>query len=96
MTGMFSGDGDAESKADLIVAELGSHAVTKSHARHISMRKADDIGINVTSLEADQDLQDAVLTVHHACIQTLSATAACKIIENNIGQAFIETVPSTQ
>ncbi|MFN0141298.1 MAG: SDH family Clp fold serine proteinase [Pyrinomonadaceae bacterium] len=91
-SGMFKGDADAAAKADTIIAELGSHALTKSHARHISNTKAESLGIKVASLEADQDLQDAVLSVHHATIQTLSATPACKIIENQLGVAYIETV----
>lgn len=91
VSGMFNGDADAVTKAEAIIAELGSHALTKSHARHISMKKAIDLGINVTRLEEDQPFQDAVLSVHHATIQTLSATPACKIIENHLGVAYIET-----
>jgi hypothetical protein len=89
---MFAGDKDAERKAKKTIKELSTLALTKSHARHISMKKADDIGINVVSLEDNQDLQDAVLTVHHACIQTLSSTPACRIIENHLGIALIENV----
>ena len=33
-----------------------------------------------------------MLTVHHACIQTLNATPAVKIIENHNGVAFIQTI----
>ncbi len=92
VTGMFQGEADAQQKADYIANELGSHALTKSHARHISINKAREIGIKVVSMEDDQDFQDAALTVHHACIQTLSATPACKIIENHLGMASVETV----
>jgi membrane-bound ClpP family serine protease len=90
LTGMFNGEADAETKADNIIKELADHALTKSHARHISMRRAKEMGIKVVALEEDDDLQEAVLTVHHACIQTISATAACKIIENHLGVAHIE------
>lgn len=91
-TGMFDGDVDAEVKAKAIIDELGSHALTLSHARHISAEKAKSLGITVVDLEQDQELQDAVLSVHHALIQTLSATPACKIIENHLGVANIQTV----
>jgi ClpP class serine protease len=91
-TGMFDGQADAVAKADKVVYELGSHALTLSHARHISMQRARDIGLDVDALEDNDDLQDAVLTVHHACIQTLTATPAFKIIENHDGVAFIQTV----
>lgn len=92
MTGMFDGEPDAEAKANSIVAELGDHALTKSHARHISMKRAKEMGIKVTAFEDNNDFQDAALTVHHACIQTLSATPACKMIENHLGVAYVETV----
>lgn len=86
---MFAGDADAQTKADTIVNELADHALTKSHGRHISKAKAKSLGIKVTDLEADQALQDAVLSVHHACIHTLTETQAVKIIENHKGAAFI-------
>ena len=88
-TGMFDGETDAHTKAESIVQELGSHALTKSHARHISLARAKELGIKVITLEDDPDLQDAVLAVHHACIHTLAHTPAVKIIENHIGAAYI-------
>ncbi|HEY5640989.1 MAG TPA: ATP-dependent Clp protease proteolytic subunit [Dehalococcoidia bacterium] len=89
-TGMFAGQADAKAKAEKVVAELGDHALTKSHARHISADRAKEVGLVVEDLESEEKLQDAVLTVHHACIQTLTATDAQKIIENQIGTAYIK------
>ncbi len=63
-----------------------------SHARHISMQKCIDMGLSIVKLEDDPRLQDAVLSVHHACIHTLSATNAFKIIENHKGIAFIQSL----
>jgi hypothetical protein len=37
-------------------------------------------------------LPDAVLSLHHACIHTLGSTRAFKIIENQLGIAFIQIV----
>lgn len=91
-TGMFAGESDADAKARVVLDELASHALTLSHNRHISMAKAQALGIKVVELENDQDLQDKVLTVHHACIQTLAETQAFKIIENQDGTAFITSV----
>jgi hypothetical protein len=92
MTGMFLGEADAEEKSDRIIAELSDHILTKSHARHISMKRAIELGIKVSSLEDSQKLQEAVLSVHHACIHTLTNTPAIKIIENQNGVAFIQQV----
>lgn len=88
--GMFNNERGAKTKAKRIVKELGDHALTLSHARHISLDKCIQMGLKVESLEADDDMQDAVLSVHHACIHTLSATSAFKIIENHLGKAFIQ------
>jgi hypothetical protein len=92
-TGMLKRKRNKNDKADLIIKELGDHALTKSHARHLSASKCKQIGLHVQILENDQDLQDAVLAVHHACIHTLSATPAFKITENHNGRAYIHHIP---
>lgn len=91
-SGMFAGDVNADEKIDLILQELGDHTLNLSHARHISMQKCIDMGLSIVKLEDDPRLQDAVLSVHHACIHTLSATNAFKIIENHKGIAFIQSL----
>lgn len=92
LSGMFANEEDAERKADCVIRELADHALTLSHARHISAERARSLGLKVIALEDNDELQDAVLTVHHACIQTLSATPAFKIIENHLGVAFIQQI----
>ncbi len=90
--GMFAGDDDAKASADKIVNELADHSLTLSHDRHISADKAAELGIKVEMLEDDQDLQDRVLTVHHASALTISETPAFKIIENQNGVSQISMV----
>lgn len=90
-TGMFQ-DLDPEeqvSKSKAIVGELSDHALSKSHDRHLSFRRCQEIGLKVRRLEDCPKLREAVLSVHHACIHTLIATPACKIIENHEGKAHI-------
>jgi len=77
-----------------IIKELTSHSVTLSHSRHLSDEKCKSMGLVVESLEADQQLQDAVLTIHHAFMHTLTATPAFKIIENHNGVAYIQSMQS--
>ena len=89
-SGMFQPEADKEETAGKIVQELGDHALTLSHARHLSAEKCRAMGLKVETLEEDQKLQDAVLSVHHATMLTLSMTPACKIIENHRGVAFIK------
>ena len=90
ISGMFKGEENVQEKAERIFKELGDHALTKSHARHLSLAKCTEIGLKVSPLEQDLELQDAVLSVHHARIHTLAATPAFKIIENHKGVAFIQ------
>lgn len=89
-TGMFHDEKRPKRKIDGILRELGDHALTKSHSRHLSIDRCKAIGLKILSLEADQDLQEAVLSAHHACMLTLSATGAIKIIENHKGVAFLK------
>ena len=89
-TGMFQGEDDADEKAKKVISEIGDHALTKSHSKHLSAKRCKEIGLKVIDLETDQDLQERVLSVHHACVHTLSSTPAYKLIENQNGVAFIQ------
>jgi hypothetical protein len=89
---MFANEADPPAAAAKVNKELADHALTLSHDRHISAEKAIDLGIKIEKLEDDLDLQERVLTVHHACAQTVSETAAFKIIENHQGVAQISGV----
>lgn len=88
--GMFNGVAKGPILIDGILAELADHALTKSHARHLSSDKCRTIGLKVINLEDDDELQELVLSLHHACILTLGATGAFKIIENQSGVASIQ------
>jgi len=90
--GMFSGEEQAQEKAKKVVEALNNHADTKMHARHIHADEAKSFGLKISMLEDDDDLQDLVLTIHHAYIHSLSASSAAKIIENHLGHAIIFTV----
>ena len=92
VSGMFDGKKNAKALANKVIAELGSHALTLSHARHISIDQAKALGLSIVPLEDDPVLQDLVLTVHHCCMITLQDTPAVKIIENHLGRASIMAV----
>jgi len=91
---MFSSERTKAAKAKKIVSFLGNHALTKSHSRHITPEKCKELGLKISMLEDNQKLQDAVLSVHHACIHTLTSTPAFKMIENHNGIAFIQIAES--
>ncbi len=89
--GMLSNRSEEEKETitTQIIKELSDHSHNLSHSRHLSAEKCQSIGLNVTMLEDDPKLQDAILTVHHACMHTLAFTPAIKIIENQKGIAYI-------
>lgn len=91
VNGMFNGDPNADQTAQHIVTELSSHKKTKDHARHIHVDEAKALGLKITSLENDYDdeMQDLVLTIHHAYMHTFSNASAYKIIENHTGQRMV-------
>jgi len=76
-----------------IAARLADHANFKSHSRFIDRTSAKGFGLVVDDLEADQALQDAVLSVFHATAHSFNSTPALKIIENHLGKAFIKSSP---
>ncbi len=90
--GMFKDEKRPSRKINRIITELSDLALTKSHARHLSMNKCQSIGLKVVRLEDNDDLQDAVLSVHHSCMLTLKATQEVKTIKNNVGVELIKQV----
>lgn len=84
---MCEGDEDRVKK---IVSTFSNHTEQKSHSRHISKKECEEVGLNITALETNQDFQDAVLTTHHAFMHTFTNTLCVKIIENHEGVAYIE------
>ena len=89
---MFEGVINAEDNANSVVESIGSHALTKSHSRQLHIDYLRNIGLNITALEDDSELQDKVLSIHHSTMITLSSTKAAKIIENQNGVSFINTI----
>lgn len=82
----------AKKKASEVVQALGDPQFTYSHSRHIDFEAAKKIGLRVTAMESNDDLQNAFLTVHHACMLTLSGTSAVKLVENQEGDAVVQSV----
>lgn len=91
-TGMFESDAEKTRKINEIIEAFGDHALNLSHDRHLDIAQVEKAGVKVIRLEDDQDLQEAVLTVHHAAIQTFSDTGCIKLIENQNGVAHIKQV----
>lgn len=68
---------------------FSNSAVSKTHGRHINKEKCKAAGLNITDLEADQEIQDLVLGIHHCCMILGEQSAVVKIVENNIGGCYL-------
>lgn len=88
-TYMFAGEDEPESKARSVASELTNYKRLNSHGRRLNAGRLGALGLNVTMLESDQQLQDLVLSVHHAVNHTMNHTGVIKIVENHLGRAFI-------
>ena len=87
---MFDGQQDAGSRAKRIVEALSDIDATKSHSRHIHIDDCINLGLKIEKLEDNQELQDAVLTVHHCYMHSFGSSPAVKIVENHLGAAMIK------
>ena len=87
---MLNGTDDAAGKAAAAAEWLASDKTHLSHSRAITRDQLTQYGLNVTNLEDDPELQDAVLSVHHALMHTLGMGSASKIIENHRGRRWIQ------
>lgn len=89
-TYMFAGRDDRESKSREVAEYFANQKLHKSHGRGIDREQARSLGIEIVNLEDDQDLQDAVLSVHHSVLHTFSNTPVTRLVENHLGRAWIE------
>lgn len=94
--GMFKDDPDAAAKAETLAEFLLSHDLHKAHGRHLHRNELRAQGLKIVDLEDDDGLQDAVLSVHHACMLTMSNYGAVKLIENHQGIAHVKSVMQVQ
>jgi hypothetical protein len=87
---MFGGESGARDKAEKAAKWFADFTEFRSHGLRVGRDDARQQAIKVLDLEADDELQDLMLSVHHAFNHTLSGTAAFKIIENHHGRAFVQ------
>lgn len=91
-TGMFPAPAD-KALVKTIVQEIANFPRKHLHTRHFSIDKAKSLGLKIIDLEADDKFQDAVLSVHHACMRAIETATTLKMIENHKGKAYILSIP---
>lgn len=77
---------------DNIVSKLNEHEETKLHDRHLDAEFCKKIGLKIEMLEDDSELQDIVLSLHHAYMITLNDLLVIKLIENQNMKSMISSV----
>ena len=86
---MFFDDEKVDIKIKKIMDILTSHEATKDHGRHIGLSRCVEMGLNIERLEDDDDLQDKVLSLHHAVMNILNNKQFIKLIMNQKGKMFL-------
>lgn len=89
---MFNGDPEAKKKAEATSAWFADFKGFLSHSRRVSRIHAREQNLRVVDLEDDHELQDAVLSVHHAVQLSFSQTGMSKIVENHHGRSWLQSV----
>lgn len=67
-----------------------NHNSSYSHSRRISKQECREVGLPVTDLESNQDLQDAVMSLHHCYMITFDKYSISKIVENQLNSRLIQ------
>ena len=93
---MFKNTEGGDDKAKNAAEWFANYDYFGSHGRRVSITDARKLGLNVVELEADPELQDAVLSVHHCYSLTHANAAVVKIIENHLGKAYVKSEQTAQ
>lgn len=87
---MFKDAEDKEQKTRKVLDELASHDASKVHDRHYDFNKCKELGLNVTALEDNQEIQEAVLSLYHCYLLSIyRVPTTIKYIESQHGESFI-------
>lgn len=79
---MLDGDANSVGKAAALVASLTDYKGTTAHSHHFMVDDCISMGLKVAKIEDDQELQEDILSVHHAFVATFARTDNIKIIQN--------------
>lgn len=66
------------------------HNNSFSHSRHISKSKCKSVGLNIVDLESDNDLQEAVLSLHHCYMILMDKCRISKVVENQNCSRYLQ------
>lgn len=87
---MFAGDSDNIAHGKAVAEYFNDNTKHKSHGRRIGIDEVRAQGVVVEELEANQDLQESVLTIYHLMTVLFEQTLITKIIWSNNSQSWIK------
>lgn len=61
-----------------------------SHNRHIPKEACKNAGLHIIDLESNQDLQEAVLSLHHTYMILFDKFSIAKVVENQTGSCYVQ------
>lgn len=68
-----------------------NHEHSYSHSRHLSKEDCRNAGLNIKDLEDNQDMQEAVLSLHHCYMILCDIIPIVKIVMNQYGRSYVQT-----
>ncbi|MCY4258925.1 MAG: S49 family peptidase, partial [Rhodobacteraceae bacterium] len=87
--GMFKGQKNAAARARKIVDGLTDPKKNKNHGKHLHREDCARMGLKIVEIEPHPDIQDALLSAHHAFMISLMNSGIVKIVENQKGVAYV-------
>jgi ClpP class serine protease len=87
---MFDGQPDAAKLGAAVARHFNDATTHKSHGRRIDRKEAHDKGVITEELEANQDLQEAVLTAYHVMTIMFEQGPAAKMLWSNHGRTWLK------
>lgn len=92
VTYMFAGKPRKKESAKKIARFFANHNNFLTHARRVDIDQMIALGANIHDLRQDLVLRDLIQELHSALIFAFDQSAAFKLIENSIGDAYIRSV----
>lgn len=86
---MFAGESDAEHQATNVATFLGDHAKFLSHGRAVKIPDLLSLGVRVSDIRANRNLQEVVDDLYCCLDIILGNTPVAKIFENGRGDALV-------
>lgn len=93
---MFAGRADAKNVAMKAAAHFNDASTHKSHGRRIDRAEARAQQLDIQDLEANQQLQETVLTFYHLATITFEKGPLSKILHSDMDQMYVKNWASPQ